>query len=160
MPKVHKLRAGRLPTRLRNQAEECRLFRWEEDGAFDGSFNIYGPYTATRNLELMTKALTRRERWLISVTSFFLTEEGDYYEEFLCADATAPVVLDDHMHWVLDVVNEMIENAKQGGNIEEYKDTVAAIYLYTPELEAKFKDTEWIQSQAEHHAKTVAKHHT
>lgn len=131
----------------RKKVEACRLYRWEKSDNTEGYFDVYGPYSKEENLRLMDKAIARTMRWSLVVTTYFLTPEGDYYEEQLITGPHSWNVAQD-FKLIHSLIGSAIADTVASGEPEEYQDTCSALYLYTPELEASLDADSIIQQRA------------
>lgn len=148
------------PGKTRNPVthmRQCRLYRWENADNSTGHFEAFGPYAPRKNSQLMQKAISRKNTWLCVVTAYFLDEDNNYYEERLLTSPIGPIKIASEIELVLELTNELVVEAKSAGNPEHYQDTCTALYLYTPELEAKLDNDELVQEHAEKRAALALK---
>jgi len=142
-----------LDLEVRANVNKCRLFRWES--ANTDKFTAFGPFEKEENTVLMTQAALTPQVWLPVVTSWFLDKTGNYLEEVLTFPPVGPIVLADEITDINLILNEAINEAKQAGTSEDYKDTCVALYPYTESLEAKLQNDDWVRLQAVNRAATI-----
>lgn len=131
--------------RTRRQTQQCRLYRWEKGDHNQGYFDVFGPFSREKNLALMDQAISRRQPWLLVVTSYFLTAEGDYYEEQLTSGPhywTVDIDFDE----IRDLIEAAVTDTRGSGNHREYEDTCSALFPYSEALVSAL-DNDTISSQ-------------
>lgn len=143
--------------RKKQPLHNCRLFRWESEAKHSEEFHAYGPYAADQNEALLNKAIARPEKWFCVVIAYFL-DGLDYYEEQLVASPIGPLVFQNNLDILTDIVQQLVQQAMDSGDPAHYQDTCVAFYPYTPYLEKQFDNDEWVKIQASIRADLVLQH--
>lgn len=143
---------------LRSQARRCALYRWISEDVPADTFHAVGPFPDAQNESLCDWATRQSDNWHCQVISYFLDDQGNYYDEIAVIPSFGPVKLAGGAESLTGALDELVSQTKQAGNPNHYQNTILILRLHTPGLEAKHESDEWLLDQARKRAELVFTH--